>query len=80
LSVALVAGALGYMGLARLLTAGVLAGGVMALAASAAVQVLSGVAALALRVWPLRRLQMVQHHRNLLERRLYRVLVWLAIM
>ena len=79
LSVALVAGVLGYMGLARLLTAGVLASAVMALAASAFVQVLSGVAALALRAWPLRRLQMVQHHRNLLERRFYRVLVWLAI-
>jgi len=79
LAVALVAGAFGYMGLARLLTAGVLGGGVMALAAAAWVQVLSGVVALALRAWPLRRLQMVQRHPNLLERRLYRVLVWLAI-
>ncbi len=79
LFIGLVAGALGYMPLARLLVGGVLSGGVLALALSAFVQVLAGIVALVLRVWPLRRLQMVQHHRNLLERRIYRLLVWLAI-
>jgi small-conductance mechanosensitive channel len=67
------------MRLARLLVSGILGGGVIALALSASVQVLGGMVALALRVWPLRRLQMVQHHRSLLEQRIYRLLVWLAI-
>jgi len=79
LSAGLVASALGYMRLARLLVSGILGGGVMALALSASVQVLGGMVALTLRLWLLRRLQMVQHHRNLLERRIYRLLVWLAV-
>ncbi len=79
LFVGLVAGALGYMRLARLLVSGVLGGGVLALTLSASIQVLGGLVVLALRLWPLRRLQMVQHHRSLLEHRIYRVLVWLAV-
>jgi small-conductance mechanosensitive channel len=79
LTVALVAGALGYMRLARLLASGVLGGGAMGLTLYAGVEVLSGVAAFALRVWPLRVLRMVQHHRDLLERRARRALIWLAI-
>src|SRR4030095_182883 len=38
-----------------------------------------GLAAVALRVWPLRSLQMVQHHRDLLERKIYRLLIWAAV-
>jgi len=79
LSVGLVASILGYMRLARLLVSSVLGGGILALELAATVQVLSGMLALALHVWPLRRLQMVQHHRNLLERRGYHLLVWLAV-
>jgi potassium efflux system protein len=37
------------------------------------------VAAFALRAWPLRLLQMVQHHRAMLERRTHHALVWLAV-
>ncbi len=78
-AVALVAGVLGYMRLARLLASGVLFSGVLALMLYAGVQVVAGVAAFALRVWPLSLLQMVHHHRDLLERRIHRVLVYLAI-
>jgi len=79
LSVALVAGVLGYMRLARLLASGVLASGSLALLLYAYVRVGTGVMALAFRLWPLRRLQMVQHHRALLERRTNRGLIWLAV-
>ena len=40
---------------------------------------ITGVVALAFRMWPVRLLRMVQHHRDLLERRTHRVLVWLAV-
>ena len=75
----LLAGAAGYLRLARLLTPGVLVGGILALGAFAYVRVGAGVVALALCVWPLRSLRMVDHHRDLLESRIYRLLVWLAI-
>jgi len=78
-AVALVAGAVGYMRLARLLTSGVLVSGALALMLSAGVRALTGVAAFALRVWPLAWLRMVQHHRDLLARRTHRVLVWMAL-
>jgi potassium efflux system protein len=73
------AGVLGYMRLARLLVSGILIGGALALAFSASVLLLDGVAAFALRAWPLRLLQMVQHHRAMLERRTHHALVWLAV-
>jgi potassium efflux system protein len=73
------AGVLGYVRLAQLLVSGVLVGGALALAASASVQILGGVAAFALRVWPLRLLHMVRNHRAMLERRIYRVLVLMAV-
>jgi small-conductance mechanosensitive channel len=76
----LVAGSLGYGRLARLMTSGILAAGVLALTLAASCRVLSGVLACALRVWPLRALRLVQHHRDYLERRLSRGLVWLAIL
>jgi potassium-dependent mechanosensitive channel len=79
LAIALAAGVLGYMRLARLLTSSVLGGGALALVLFASVQILSGLAAFALRVRPLRLLHMVQHHRDMLERRTRRVLVWLAV-
>ena len=79
LGVALVTGAVGYMRLARLLASSLFAGGALALTLYACLRVLTGVAAFALRIWPLRLLRMVQHHRELLERRISRVLLWFAI-
>jgi small-conductance mechanosensitive channel len=78
-AVALVAGAAGYMRLARLLASGVLGSGALALTLYAGIRVMVGVVAFALRVWPLRLLQMVQHHRDLLERRIRHVLIGVAI-
>ena len=77
-AVALVAGLLGYLRLARLLASGVLSGAVLALLLWASMLVLVGVVAFALRVWPLSLLQMVEHHRDLLERRARHVLVMMA--
>ncbi|MGE5306019.1 MAG: mechanosensitive ion channel domain-containing protein [Alphaproteobacteria bacterium] len=79
LTVSLLAGATGYLRLARLLTPGVLVGGVLALAALVYLRVGAGIIALAFRVWPLRLLRMVDHHRELLARRIYVLLVWGAI-
>jgi potassium-dependent mechanosensitive channel len=78
LSAALVAGTFGYMRLGRLLASGVVGSAALALVLYAYVQVGTGVVALCLRLWPLRRLQMVQHHRSMLERRVHRGLIWLA--
>jgi small-conductance mechanosensitive channel len=80
LAAGLVASSLGYLRLARLLAPGVIAGGVLALTLYALLRVANGAVALALRVWPLRLLQMVQHHRESLGKRLYRWLVWAAIL
>ena len=79
LAAGLVAGATGYMRLARLLASSVFSGGVLALTLYACTRVATGVVALTLRVWPLNLLQMVQHHRDLLERRVHGVLIVLAI-
>jgi potassium efflux system protein len=79
LGVGLVAGGLGYMRVARLLVSGVLIGGALALTLSASFKILCAVAAFGLRVWPLRLLDMVRHHRDLMERRICRILAWVAI-
>ena len=76
----LVAGSLGYLRVGRLLVSGIFIGGALALTLSSSVKILSAVAAFGLRVWPLRLLDMVRHHRDLMERRIYRVLGWLAIL
>jgi small-conductance mechanosensitive channel len=80
LLVGLLAAVAGYTRLARLLTPGIFVGGVLALIFFASLRVSAGLIALALRVWPLFSLQMVAHHRELLERRVYRVLIWAAVM
>src|SRR5438552_15779507 len=64
LAAGLVAGATGYMRLARLLASSVFSGGVLALTLYACTRVATGVVALTLRVWPLNLPQMVQHHRD----------------
>jgi len=74
-----VASIMGYMRLARLLTPGIIAGGMLAISLYASLRVLIGIADIAFRVWPLRTFRMVQHNRGLLERRLYLLLVWAAI-
>jgi len=79
LAVGLVAGTVGYMRLTRLLASGLFGGGALALTLYACVRVIAGLTAVALRVWPLRLLRMVQHHRDLLERRAYRIVLWLAV-
>jgi small-conductance mechanosensitive channel len=80
LFVGLLAAAAGYTRLARLLTPGIFVGGVLALVFFASLRISAGLIAVALRVWPLSSLQMVAHHRELLERRVYRVLLWVAVM
>jgi hypothetical protein len=75
LAAGLVAGTVGYTRLARLLASGLFGGGALALTLYACVRVVEGLTAVALRVWPLRLLRMVQHHRDLLERRALRIWV-----
>ncbi len=79
LAVGLVAGAVGYLRLARLLTSTVIGGSALGLALFTYARVIGGALAFTLRVWPLRLLQMVQHHRDLLERRIYRFLIWFGV-
>jgi potassium-dependent mechanosensitive channel len=74
----LVAGSVGYMRLARLVGAGLLGSGALALTIYALVRVAAGVAAFALRSWPFRLLRMVQHHRDFLESRINRLLIWVG--
>jgi potassium efflux system protein len=69
---------LGYLRLGRLIASGVLGSVFLALVLGPVVRVITGLVALAFRVWPVRRLRMIEHHRDLLERRTHRVLVWLA--
>jgi small-conductance mechanosensitive channel len=80
LVISLVAGAAGYLRLARLLTPGILVGGILALAAYAYLRVVGGVMALVFRIWPLRLLKMVEHHEQDFERRIYRFLIWLTVL
>jgi potassium-dependent mechanosensitive channel len=79
LAIGLLAAAAGYMRLARLAIPGVFVGGALAMELYASVHVAMGVIGYALRVWPLRLLHMVQNHRDLLERRIYRFFLWLAV-
>jgi small-conductance mechanosensitive channel len=74
--VALIAGVLGYLRVGRLLAAGILSSGALALMFYACVLVGNGLVGFALQVWPLRLLQMVQRHRDLLQRRTGTVLRW----
>jgi potassium efflux system protein len=75
----LAAAATGYTNLARLMTPGVLVGGTIALSLYVTVQVACGATAFAFRVWPLRKLLMVQHHREFLEKRIRRLFIWAAV-
>jgi small-conductance mechanosensitive channel len=79
LAIGLLAGLIGYFPLAWLLTSGILVGCVLALALSSFVRVADGVVALALNSWPLGSLQIVSRFHEIFERRIHRVLVWVAI-
>jgi small-conductance mechanosensitive channel len=76
LAAALLAGALGYLRLGRLVASGVVGSGALALTFYACARAAAGMTAFALRVWPLRRLRMVEQHRDLLERRTTAILTW----
>ncbi len=75
----LAAAAMGYMRLARLMTPGIIAGGMLAVALYVSLRVFISIVDIAFHVWPLRTLRMVQNNRELLERRLHLLLVWAAI-
>ena len=77
--VAAVAGALGYMRLARLLGGEVLASSYIALVLYAGVRVGQGLLVYLLRAWPVRDLFIVQHHGALLQRRGSQALRGLAV-
>jgi small-conductance mechanosensitive channel len=79
LAVAFAAAFFGYFALGWLLTSGVLAGSVYALGLFAFVRVVDGVAALVLNSWPLASLRIVSGFHELFERRIHRVLVWMAV-
>jgi small-conductance mechanosensitive channel len=74
-----VAGALGYLSLARILASEVIAGGTMAVGLYTFVLIAIGIVSFSLLVWPLRCLRMVANNLGLIERRIYRVLVWAAV-
>lgn len=69
------AAAAGHLRLAQLIIPGIVATCVMAMAMYASVRVLMGFVALSFRVWPLSILNMVRHHQDLLEKRIYQVLL-----
>ncbi len=74
------AAALGHLGLARILTSGTISVIELSLALYAALRVFGGAVAAALRLWPLRLLHMVRQHRDFIEKRAYRLLVWMAVL
>jgi small-conductance mechanosensitive channel len=79
LAIALSAGALGSMRVARLLGGQVLAAGYVALVLYAAVPIGEGLVAYALRTPLLLRLLAVARHRDLLQRRIHLTLRWFAV-
>jgi small-conductance mechanosensitive channel len=79
LAVGLVSAVIGHVRLANLLIPGIIAGGVLAMVMYAALKILFGCIVLALHLWPLRTLRMIRHHRDQQERRIHRLLTWLAL-
>jgi small-conductance mechanosensitive channel len=77
--VALASGLVGYMRLAHVVGGGILAGIYLATALFACARALDGLVAYALRARPLRLLRMVRRHRPLLQARIWRLLVLLAV-
>jgi small-conductance mechanosensitive channel/predicted nucleic acid-binding Zn-ribbon protein len=79
LAIGLLAGLIGYVHLAWLLTSGILAGCVFAFGLYAFIRLFDGVVVLALNSWPLGSLQIVRRFHEMFERRTHRVLVWVFI-
>jgi small-conductance mechanosensitive channel len=79
-TVSLLAAVTGFMTLARLLTPSVLVGGYLGLALYALVRLASAMSVFFLDLWPLRNLRIVQNRREFLERRLYIILIWGAVL
>jgi small-conductance mechanosensitive channel len=78
-TVAFLAGAAGFMSLARQMGHGTLGSAYVALALSAGIRVVYGLVVLLLRVRPLGRLTSVQRHRALLEERASGFMRWIAV-
>jgi small-conductance mechanosensitive channel len=72
--------ALGFTRLARLVTPAVLNGAALLLVLLAAVRLAHGALAIALRGWPLERLQMVRTHCDLIESWAKRLFSWAAVL
>jgi potassium-dependent mechanosensitive channel len=79
LATGFVAGILGYLSLARILASEIIAGGTLAVGLYGFLRIAIGIVAFCLLSWPLRSLHMVMNHRGLIERRIYRLLVWSAV-
>ncbi len=79
LAVGITAAVTGHLRLARIITPGIISFSVMAMAMFAALRILIGFVAFFFEVRPLNKLHMLHHHRILLERRIYRLLLWGAI-
>jgi small-conductance mechanosensitive channel len=69
----------GYRHIAGVLVSGVLIGSTMALILFTSVKILSALTAFLLRLPPMRNLLMVHHHRSLLESRIFKFLVGVAV-
>jgi small-conductance mechanosensitive channel len=70
---------LGHLRIAEYLVSGLLIGGAWALTLFASVRIVIAMAAYSLRVRPLQLLRMVRNHTGTIERRLYRILIWAAV-
>lgn len=79
LSLGFASAAMGYVRLALLITPGLVAVGMLTLTLYASLQIFTGMVAIAFNMRPFRTLGMMQRHRALLERRLYHLLLFLAI-
>jgi small-conductance mechanosensitive channel len=79
LAIGSAAAILGRLGLATLITPGIIASGALALTLAALIRIFIGVIALTFQLWPLKSLRMIQYHRRLLEKRLHRLLIFAAV-
>lgn len=69
----------GHVRFARIIIPGIISFSVMAMVMYAALRILIGFVAFGFQVWPLNMLHMVQRHRPLLEKRIYRLLLLGAV-
>lgn len=80
LLVVFVANAYGYVALARLVGNAVLGSAYVAVIFYAAIKIAEGLVMVALRIWPLALLGMVERHRSLLLHQARRMIRWLALL